>query len=323
MSFRKNSENFQINTSTLLVMQRFLKVKFSDKLLCFIYFYFLWLINMNCIKITLLLLVFTFQCKNNLNAQHKNNFEAGVFNIGFGALSGGLGAIINKKSNEKTGKVFLKGLAQGALGGYLLFESKRLVNTFYRTEDYIYVWPSKLVNSAATSIMENAAANRNFWERWHINIGFNRFEFYTKDKFKMTYRIMPFALGSTIYGFTQGKLAIYSSLKTGTFVFAAENLNENNGPEGIAAANIIIYQKNSEFLKSSIIAHELIHNYQYESFSVLNTYINKSVLYLESKKNVFEKYNKLFYTDFNYLSDGLFSLTSKSFIENEAEFYAE
>ncbi len=72
------------------------------------------------------------------------------------------------------------------------------------------------MNSAGTSILENAASNRDFWDRWHINIGFNRLELDTTEKLKVSYRIMPFALGSTFYGFTQGKLDINESLKIGT-----------------------------------------------------------------------------------------------------------
>jgi len=166
-----------------------------------------------------ILIWMVFLLVNQAQAQHKNNFEAGLYNIGFGGIIGGIGAVINKKPRQKTGKVFLKGLYQGALGGYLLFESKRLVGKFSETGNYGYIWPSKLVNSAGVSIIENAAANRNLWEQWHINFGFNRFEFYTKDKFKISYKIMPFAFSNVIYGFTQGKMSIKESLKTGSFVF--------------------------------------------------------------------------------------------------------
>ncbi|MCH7525326.1 MAG: hypothetical protein IIC74_10080 [Bacteroidetes bacterium] len=173
----------------------------------------------------LTVLIFTlFLITTKTQAQHKNDFEAGLFNIGFGGLIGGFGAIINKKPNQKTGKVFLKGLYQGALGGYLLFESKRLVGKFSKSGNYGYVWPSKLVNAAGISIIENAAANRNLWEQWHINLGFNRFEFYTQDKFKVSYRIMPFALYKTIDGFTQGKLDVSESVKIGSFVFVSNQI---------------------------------------------------------------------------------------------------
>jgi hypothetical protein len=263
-----------------------------------------------------------------INAQHKNNFEAGLYNIGFGGFVGGIGAMINKKPDEKTGKVFLKGFGQGALGGYLLYESKRLVGKFAETKNYAYVWPSKLVNFAGISIIENAAANRNFGEQWHLNLGFNRLEFYTKDKLKMSYRFMTFALSNTIYGFTQGTLDVKESLKIGSFVFITDKINSSRDSEGIAFANLIIYQSNNRTRsKVNIISHELIHIYQYESFSGLNSFLNKPIKSLNTNNNWVKWYSKIFYTDFNYLTfRGLYDINTDhdtNFFENEARFYTD
>lgn len=275
------------------------------------------------------LLFFLLLLNNSTYAQHKNNLEAGLFNIGFGGIVGGIGAMINKKPNQKTGKVFLKGFVQGALGGYLLFESKRLVGKFAETENYGYVWPSKIINSAGISIIENAAANRCLWEQWHINFGFNRLEFYTKNKFKISYRIMPFALGNTIYSFTKAKLDFRESLKVGSFVFLAKKLDSDNFDflSGQNISNSILVNINSVFSMKQIIAHELIHVYQYESFSGLNPFLDKPMLKLDNNK-LFNIYNKIFYTDFNYLTfQGLYSLTinnnESNFFENEAIFYTK
>lgn len=263
-----------------------------------------------------------------LNAQHKNNFEAGLYNIGFGGVVGGVGAIINKKPNEKTVKVFLKGLYQGALGGYLIFESKRLVGKFGKSGNYAFIWPSKIINSAGTSIMENAASNISFWERWHINLGFNRFELNTKNKFKISYRIMPFAFVSTIYGFMKGKIDINKSLKMGTFVFFTNKISSEN-PEGIAFANsiLLLNRKNRTLSKKHILSHELLHTYQYESFSGLNAFLNKPIQNFKAKNKWFKKYHKIFYTDFNYITGGVNYLIYKNyesnFFEKEARFYTE
>jgi hypothetical protein len=255
---------------------------------------------------------------------------AGLANIGLGAIVGGLGAIINKKPEEKTGKVFLKGLYQGAFGGYLVFESKRLIGKFAETENYAYVWPSKLVNSAGTSIIENAALNTNFWEVWHLNIGFNRFQFYTKDKFKVDYRIMPFSLGATVYGFTQGNLNITSSLKTGNFVFELDEIRNNRDGfiiDGIAIANVILYKfdETSILSKEQILAHEIIHVYQYEGFSGFNTYLDKPTKKLNSKFKSLNNYHKIFYTDFNFLIDGSLAIINPNFetnfLEREARYF--
>lgn len=123
-----------------------------------------------------------------------SELEFGLLNIASGAVVGGISALINKEPNQKIHRVLGKGVVQGALGGYLVFESKRLLGTFARKENYAYIWPSKLINSAGTSIIENAAANRDFWNRWHLNLGFTRLDVYTKDQLQLKYRIMPFSL---------------------------------------------------------------------------------------------------------------------------------
>jgi len=56
-----------------------------------------------------------------------NDREMALYNVGFASVFSGVGALINKKPDEKWHKVLLKGIAQGAAGGYLIFESKRLI----------------------------------------------------------------------------------------------------------------------------------------------------------------------------------------------------
>ena len=46
-------------------------------------------------------------------------------------------------------------------------------------------------------MIENASSNRKLFEQLHINIGFNRLEFYTKENFKIKYKIMPVAFVTT------------------------------------------------------------------------------------------------------------------------------
>jgi hypothetical protein len=261
-------------------------------------------------------------------AQHKNNFEAGLYNVGFGSIIGGIGAVINKKPSEKFVKVLLKGMGQGALGGYLLFESKRMVGKFGSTGNYSYVWPSKIVNAAGISIIENAASNRNLWEQWHLNIGFNRVDFYTKDKFKVSYRVMPFALGSTIRGFIKGRFSLEESFKIGTFVFRTDKINADNVdfiPEGETLVNTIFVTNKNWDNKENILAHELIHVYQYESFSGVNSFSIKPLQKINAKSKWIKTYNKIFYTDLNYLYfRGLYSLYNtynSNFFEKEAYWY--
>ena len=209
-----------------------------------------------------------------------------------------------------------------------MFESKRLVGKFGSSGDYGYVWPSKIINAAGISIIENAASNRNFWEQWHLNFGFNRFDFYTKDKFKLRYRIMPFALHSTVYGLTQWNLSLCESIKTGTFVFVTDQIYTDKvdfSPSGGTLANTIIMTRLSLRNRESVLAHELIHVYQYESFSGINTFLNKPKKKLKINSNWFKIYDNIFYTDFNdlYLSGFkvLYNSYESDFFEKEAYWY--
>jgi hypothetical protein len=85
----------------------------------------------------LFLISFYFIFFQNSKAQN-NDFEAGLFNVGIGSIVGGLGAVINKQPQEKFGKTLLKGMGQGALGGYLVFESKVIAGRIAKEENLTY-----------------------------------------------------------------------------------------------------------------------------------------------------------------------------------------
>ncbi|WP_143533283.1 hypothetical protein [Salegentibacter salinarum] len=242
-------------------------------------------------------------------------------NVGMGGVIGGIGAVINKAPDQTLGKTLLKGFAQGAIGGYFVFESKRLVRRFAREKKYNYIWPSKLVNAAGNSIIENAAANRNFWERMHLNLAFNRIEIDFKNRFKLKYRIMPFALSRAAYLFTQARLDVDRSMVFGTLVFSQripEILGEK-GSNGKAMLSSILLRRGSG---QRTEAHEIIHTYQFENFSGINTIFDRPRSRLEQESKFVRIYNKIFHTDFNALfSQGLYSLETeiKGYRENSFE----
>ncbi|MDT0645639.1 hypothetical protein RM545_02960 [Zunongwangia sp. F260] len=249
----------------------------------------------------------------------ENDFQAGLYNVGIGSILGGLGAVINKKPEDKFGKTFLKGLGQGALGGYLIFEGKRLVREFAETGSFGYVWPSKIVNSAGSSIIENAAANRDFWERWHLNFGFNRFEIDTKNNFKFSYRIMPFSLFAAATAALDSRLDVKYSLRTGTFVFRSSEIDRDRNIYGQARLNTIILL--SDYRGLAALPHEVVHTYQYEELSGFNSFLNKPMKRLSEKNKIVRLYNRLFYTDFHAVLTGGLHEAAESFYEREAEYY--
>ncbi len=222
-------------------------------------------------------------------AQH-NNTQAALYNIGFGGITSSIGAVLNKKPNEKLGKVLLKGFWQGALGGTVVYGSKQLVYNMHKKHNLDKLWQAKLVNSVGVSIIENAGLNQNFYDKWHINIGFNRLEVDIKNNFKVQYKIMPTALIGTIISTTHGSLNLKYSIQTLTPIF----LNKNEYAFPFAIINSIVINKDK--MKNSL-AHEIIHTFQIDDFMSINVFFNKKKKKWTTHSKLINKYNKWFYMD--------------------------
>ncbi len=224
--------------------------------------------------------------------------EFGLYNVGLGSIVGGIGAIINKKPNEKTGKVFLKGIWQGALGGAIIYQSKLLVGQIAEKQDFAYAWPASLTNSIGNSIIENACLNKNFYEQINFNVGFNRFEVYPNNNFKLKYKIMPVSLVLLGYLAVQSKFEPEISMKTGQFVFSNSNFRLQNidNYRGFALGNIISF--NPKFVEStSTFSHELIHVFQYYEYNFLSKLTKKPIDNLFKNSNFYKNASKFIYSD--------------------------
>ncbi|WP_438967247.1 hypothetical protein [Flavobacterium sp.] len=278
-------------------------------------------------KLFITIILFLFLTNNSFS--QANDTEAFFYNISIGGVFGTIGAIINKKPNEKLDKVILKGFSQGTLGGYLTFESKRVLRLGVENKDWKLIWAAKLINAGGTSIKDNAAHNEDFWNKWHINIGFNRLEFETKNKLKINYKIMPVALVYNTLAFTQAKFDFDTSLKTGEFIFQSGDYRlYESGSRGVTFPGTIILRNNVN--SYNIITHEIIHIYQSNDFSILNTYYIKPLKKIENKSKFFSKINNHIYYDFHYIPLRLFyNLETKSankyydnFFEHEAGYFS-
>jgi hypothetical protein len=233
-----------------------------------------------------------------------NDAEAALYNIGFGAVFSTVGAILNKKPEDDLGKIIKKSLWQGALGGYITFESKRMLRVAQQQHKWEYVWAAKLANAMGTSVKENAAFNRDFWEKWHLNIGFNRLEFTTKDNFSVHYKFMPVAFVFAIDALARHQFEWKKSWQTGEFVFSHK---KNNYPLASAYPGIILYNRNfideitSDHAVFSTAVHEIVHLYQSNDFSVMNAYVHKTLKKGASKSKPLKWVHKYMYPEFHYL----------------------
>ena len=253
-------------------------------------------------KLLVLLICFTSSLnKTYSQAKNSSNGKEFVYNVSIGSVIGVIGAIINKKPEQKFGNTIFKGFYQGALGGYVTYESKRLVKLAEQNNDWKILWCAKIVNAGGVSIKENASLNKNFWEKWHINFGFNRIEFETKDNFSVNYKVMPIALIYTIGVATQTKFDFSNSLKSGEFVFSSNTTRfiETNSNGVTFPGAIVLYSPfKNDFL---LLSHEIIHIYQANDFSQFDTFFTKPINYVNNKSEVLNKINKYIYYDFRYL----------------------
>ena len=252
------------------------------------------------IYLTIVLTVFNF---NELRAQSNHDTEELVYNVGIGMALSTFGAIINKKPGEKTFDVIKKSLWQGALGGYITYESKRIVRLAQENEQWEYYWIGKVVNATGTSIKENASRNLDFYETFHVNFGFNRIEVYPKERFKIKYKILPVALILNIRGALKYNFDFENTFKTGEFIYF---MNDIDSITAQTSAGLIVYDKGefnhiSNKDKYRVFTHEIIHIYQSNDFSVLNTYLDKPLIMLNDENTFINWLNNNVEFEFHYL----------------------
>ncbi|MGB5943249.1 MAG: hypothetical protein WBG71_10230 [Leeuwenhoekiella sp.] len=235
----------------------------------------------------------TFQNLSNSYAQ-ANNTEAALYNIGISSIISGIGSVINKDKDEKLGKSLLNGMGKGALGGYIIFESKRILREVQRQQVLEYSWPSKITNAIGTSIVENGASNRGFFDQMNLNIGFLRLEVHAKEHFKVKPKIAPIELAFFIGAYSQSKFEPMLSLRTGQFIFSSATSRwEETNSNGIALPGIIVFKRSiqDQSRLTQIISHEIIHLYQHQDYNGFNAYLNKPLTRLSEKSPTFDALN--------------------------------
>lgn len=283
-------------------------------------------------KFKLIAFIISFFCIYENNAQN-NDSQAAVYNVALGSVFSGIGAIINKKPTDKWHKTLLKGMGQGAMGGLVIFESKRMLRNVQERKKWEYAWAAKFINATGTSIVENASSNRPFASQWHINFGFLRVELHTKEKFKIKPKIMPIALTRLFIIGINNKFEFKRSLQTGELFFSTNNL-KLLGDDNIALSTgngILI--KDSSFLSKKTSTHEIIHNYQYNDYNFVNTYLNKPFDKLCATSKTFNSINKFVYWDLQVIPIwGLYLYENRNydinkyydnFFEHEAGYYSD
>jgi len=269
-----------------------------------------------------------------------NDWEAAIYNVSLGSLFGGVGALINKNPGELWHKVLFKGMWQGAAGGYVVFESKRMLRNIHKEEKLEYAWGANLLNAAGSSMIENAASNRDLWEQWNLPIGFIRMEFHTKNEFKFRPKIMPIAFGYTVYNVVQSKFEAEKSIKTGHLIFSNDSPDYFENDFFTADAfwtpgGIVLNAQYKDFFDDlwyyEIISHEIVHAYQWNEFNAVNAFHLPLRNYLNQRSQIFNRLDQWIYWDMQgSVKDLLYQMENNidrkcyydNFIEHEAGYFS-
>ncbi|MES2678648.1 MAG: hypothetical protein V4635_02130 [Bacteroidota bacterium] len=259
------------------------------------------------------------------------NLNSAIYNVVIGAVSGGLGGMINKNKDQKSYQAFLRGFATGGGGGAVMYCGKKLNFLVSQKQRLGYAWVSRAVFSAGNSIVENAAANRQFWSQWHYDVAFLRLEFNVKP-LTFTPRLMPSNFGGILFMAIHGRLDGEATLKSGTLTFRTRRIEYYPTLIGSTAGNGFLLNDTigGGTFFYDVYAHEMIHTFQFQELSGLN-YLFTPVTSKWKQQSIFlRKYGKWIYGDLNYelmlinyfiINGGLqHGRYCANLLENEAEF---
>ncbi len=231
----------------------------------------------------------------------KNKKELAIFNIVSSGIVGGLGALFNSNDTHNGFKSFVKGFYKGSISGLVMYSGKELMSNFPKTNNYMYFWGSKALVYTSASMLENTVNHKKLFEDLHYNIGFIRFNINTTN-FNIKPKIMPVSMSISLWLSIKYQIDYKLSLKTGNFIFTGKR--KNNLAYGTTYGNnILISQYSSKYPENLVLAHEMIHVFQLNFFSCLDTYYYKAENKIfNTNSEFYKKYKNYFYMDYNNVS---------------------
>ncbi len=202
-------------------------------------------------------------------AQHQQR-QLFAYNIGICAITSGIGSIINKPKSVNWKNAFVRGLWQGAAGGAVTYSSKKTIYLVNKKQNIFYLLPSKILQAAGASIIENAASYNPFLENWTIDYGPVRIDFGARKRTKV--RFLPETIYATIGAARYGRFDLSRSALSGTLVFITPSVRQN---WGYSFGRAIVYTNSSNATtnKNRLLAHEILHTYQYKDYQFFNSWL--------------------------------------------------
>jgi hypothetical protein len=254
-----------------------------------------------------------------------------IYNAGFGGISSGIGAAINKPKDINWKKAFIKGFWQGSIGGLVNYSSKKTLYLINKNQNYIYAWPAKLLHAASNSIIENAALHEPFLQNWNIDFGLVRVDFSFNSEKKIKARFLPETIFAIVAGSKYGKFDLRTSLETGQIIYSTTglfNVHHLISAGATFGRSSVYIDGDYELNKYRVIAHELVHQFQYTEYLVFNTWLKPLANKVKSPtlNTLFSKYIYLDipYFFIPYFIDGVHADPHyyRNFYEFEADRFA-
>jgi hypothetical protein len=276
-------------------------------------------------------MLLTMMCTLPHSGFHAQNTETTslIYNTVLGSVTGGIGSVINRNKDERMAKAFLRGFIGGGGGGVLSYTGKRMTWLAVEKHDLGWLWPSRMVFSAGNSIVENAAAGRKLWSRWHYDIGFFRLEYAPGSR--PVAKVMASAFVGFVLTAVNSEPDWQNSLAAGTLLLRRRNRIVATGLTAVTAGNSILMMDHlSGDYFQEVFAHEMVHVYQFQEFSGVNYYFGKQKSKWDKRFPVYHRLGRYLYGDLNYefmlVNYFLFQKGYKSsaycnnFLEQEAEY---
>ncbi len=261
-----------------------------------------------------------------LTQTDSRHLTVGLYNIGLGTLTGGIGSMTHKSENQSHWQAFKKGALHGAAGATVSYAGKHMVRNNFTNYRRDRLWSAKLMHAIGSSMTHNASINQGLFDSYFLTIGMNRLEFQFKDRVKINYKIMPGAsMGFLVLWHRHGPPDLKYSLQLLTPVFTSDR-KWNNKPAYELHNSIFVVERNNH---TNYIHHELIHTFQHIDFLPLNNYthpikkMQKSKLQRWANQWIYLDLNSILLNQAFYKAENIGKQRhSDNFLEYEAIYFS-
>jgi hypothetical protein len=199
------------------------------------------------------------------------NVKLAAYNIAFGAVVGGVGALANGEEDPPLRR-FARGAGWGAAGGSVSYAGKWLTGEIGASESLAYGLPARLVHDAGLSVVENAAHGRLPLDRFASHVGFVRVDVRPASG-EVQVRLLP--LSAAAFGIMlaqrEHRWDVGRSLVYGTPLFLGDERLEHPvfdlgfSAQGYALLSAVYLSRSADDFYS-LAGHELVHVLQHHEF---------------------------------------------------------